>query len=143
MFQGGFKPDVTFFGFSLTAEEARGAVDEQGKPADSGNPGWFFMIQQQPTEPRFGLDAATADTIGRKPADLTDWNQASWGDLVQNENALQKLTHAKIAGPLKGHTINKIEWGFNQAHMALITLQRPVRIGDSALMVAQRPKTNP
>src|SRR6185503_8136670 len=49
LFRGTLKPDVTFLGFDLKRDDA------------VGNPGWFFVIQQQPTEPRFGLDAADFD----------------------------------------------------------------------------------
>ncbi|MCZ6674364.1 MAG: hypothetical protein O7C75_15655, partial [Verrucomicrobia bacterium] len=58
----------------------------------------------------------------------TDWNQLSWGHLVENETELHELTHINIAGRLKGHKLKGIEWGFNPAHMALTTLQRSVRI---------------
>ena len=46
LFRGTLKPDVTFLGFDLTRTDA------------IADPGWFFVIQEQPTEPRFGLDAA-------------------------------------------------------------------------------------
>ena len=49
LFRGTLEPDVTFLGFDLTQEEVIGA------------PGWFFVIQQQPTEPCFGMDAANFD----------------------------------------------------------------------------------
>ena len=51
LFRGTLKPDVTFLGFDLDRREAL------GKPPNDPN-GWFFVIQQQPTEPRFGLDVA-------------------------------------------------------------------------------------
>lgn len=56
LFHGALDPDLRFFGFGLTAAEAR------GKGAD---PGWFFVIQQQPTEPRFGFDLG--DPAGELP----------------------------------------------------------------------------
>ena len=46
LFRGTLKPDVTFLGFDLKRDDA------------IAGPGWFFVIQEQPTEPRFGLDAA-------------------------------------------------------------------------------------
>src|SRR5262249_37751396 len=54
LFRGVFEPDVAFFGFNLSASQARG-----GGP--NGDPGWFFIIQQHPTEPRFGLDVRPPD----------------------------------------------------------------------------------
>jgi hypothetical protein len=47
VFRGDLEPDLVFFGFSLTAAQARGG---------GADPGWFFVLQQQPGEPRFGLD---------------------------------------------------------------------------------------
>jgi hypothetical protein len=51
LFRGSLEPDVMFFGFNLTPAAARGT----NTPTD---PGWFFVIQQPPTEPRFGVDAS-------------------------------------------------------------------------------------
>ena len=56
-------PDVAFFGFDL--------VDDDLRQGD----GWFFAIQEQITEPRFGLDESRP---GR--AALTAWRQAAWPD---------------------------------------------------------------
>jgi hypothetical protein len=43
--RGRLEPDLTYVGFGLTLAEARGA---------GADPGWFFVIQEQPTAPRFG-----------------------------------------------------------------------------------------
>ena len=52
IFAGFFDPDVAFFGFDLTDDELR-----------LGD-GWFFALQEQITEPRFGLDESAT---GRRP----------------------------------------------------------------------------
>jgi len=41
---------VRFFGFALSAEEVKGV------PGSATQPGWFFVIQEHPSEPRFGVD---------------------------------------------------------------------------------------
>jgi hypothetical protein len=46
VFQGKFEPEIAFAGFDLTADALL-----QG-------PGWFFVLQQQPTQPRFGFEVA-------------------------------------------------------------------------------------
>jgi hypothetical protein len=61
-FAGSLEPDVAFFGFDLTDADLR-----QGD-------GWFFAIQEQITEPRFGLDES------RPEGALTAWRQAAWPD---------------------------------------------------------------
>jgi len=90
LFRGSLQPDVTFFGFDLDAEVA------------TGDPGWYFVIQQQPTEPRFGFDVEIE--FGAAP-------------------------HVPLAAPPAGHALPAgTTWGFNSAHMAQITRQQPVRV---------------
>jgi hypothetical protein len=50
IFRGSFDPDITFFGFPLTLDQVRGT----GTPTA---PGHFFVIQEHPGAPRFGLAA--------------------------------------------------------------------------------------
>ncbi|HET9533256.1 MAG TPA: hypothetical protein VFQ92_23070 [Blastocatellia bacterium] len=111
LFRGTLNPDVTFLGFDLKREDA------------IAEPGWFFVIQQQPTEPRFGLDVAEFD----KPLPtLTTWNNLSWRHLATTRDELKALSHASTKTQLP--RIDPAEWGRNSAHQAYITLQRPVRI---------------
>jgi len=126
LFRGSAPPDVAFFGFDLTAAVARGTDPD---------PGWFFVIQQQPGEPDFGLDMPK--DINPQPPRVTDWNQLTWRHLVQSAAELGALTHAKVGvkpasppPPLPDTSANPpgAQWGANGAHMARITLQKPVRI---------------
>ena len=48
-FRGFIGSDVLFFGFAIAEAAVKG---------DSTDPGWYFVIQQPPGEPRFGTDAA-------------------------------------------------------------------------------------
>ncbi|MCW5580512.1 MAG: hypothetical protein KIS72_04150, partial [Luteimonas sp.] len=90
LFRGALQPDVSFFGFDLDPAIA------------SGDPGWYFVIQQQPTEPRFGFDV-----------------DIDFG----------ALTHVPLASPPAGHALPAgTIWKFNAAHMAMITQQQPVRV---------------
>jgi hypothetical protein len=73
LLRGSAQPDVTFFGFDLSETAARG-----GLPPSNG-PGWFFVIQQQPGEPSFGLDIEPA---AEPPIKVTRWNQLTWRHLV-------------------------------------------------------------
>jgi hypothetical protein len=117
-------PDVTLLGFPLTEPQVRGA----DKPSE-GHPGWFFILQEQPTEPRFGLDVAT--TYGGVPA---HWSDLSWGHLAADQNALKQLVYVPIDGLLKDKTLDSVPWGKNSAHMAFITRQRPFRVAIHARM---------
>jgi hypothetical protein len=118
LFRATRQPDITMLGFPLTEEEVRGADN----PTE-GHPGWFFVLQQQPTEPRFGLDVPT--TYGGVPE---HWSDLSWGHLAADENGLKALVYVPIDGLLEGKTIDSVPWGENSAHMAFITRQRPFRV---------------
>jgi hypothetical protein len=111
IFRGTLAPDITFLGFNLKKEDAL------------ADPGWFFVMQEQPTEPRFGLDAAD---FTRPLPELTSWNNLSWRHLAETPEALQALVYAPAAAALP--SIGGATWGRNAAHQASITLQRPVRI---------------
>ncbi|MCB0705591.1 MAG: hypothetical protein KDC34_09795 [Saprospiraceae bacterium] len=67
LYEAKVDPDIYFFGFDLTAKEAKGGKGDN--PND--DPGWFFVIKERPGEPRFGLDI---DNEG----DIDVWNDLSW-----------------------------------------------------------------
>jgi hypothetical protein len=106
-------------GFLLTKQQVRGADDA----TNGGHPGWFFVLQEQPTEPRFGLDVAT--TFGGTPE---HWRDLSWGHLAPDQAALQQIRYVPIDGLLKHVVLDNVQWGKNSAQMASITRQRPFRV---------------
>jgi hypothetical protein len=136
LFRGTLKPDVTFLGFPLTDVKALGE-----SPHDPN--GWFFVIQQQPTEPRFGMDEANFDKPQSPPKPIT-WNDLSWRHLANTEEDLKKLSHAtlgsikKLFPDIDNEKIDNARWGKNSAHQAYITLQRPVRIAIHARDIIKR-----
>jgi hypothetical protein len=108
VFGGFFTPDVTFVGFDLTFEEIT-----QGD-------GWFFVIQEQPTEPRFGFDEVPSAT----PAVPASWSDATWSDAD-----VPPGRHLTLAGnPLAGATRSGATFGSNAAHLAAVLLQKPMRV---------------
>jgi len=108
-FAGQFDPDYTFVGFDLT--------DRQLLEGD----GWFFVLQEQPTEPHFGFDEPEP---GQPLPALTDWSNASWG-----HTGVHPGRHLLIAGnPLSGRTLKGVTFVTNAAHLAFITLQKPFRV---------------
>jgi hypothetical protein len=125
LFRGSLKPDVTFLGFNLTEAEAKGEA-----PHDPN--GWFFVIQQQPTEPCFGMDVA--DFSKEAPAITTNWNDLSWRHMARTEAELQALSHVsidtikRVLPTIDTQRIDSATWGKNSSHLAYITLQRPMRI---------------
>ena len=126
LFRGTMKPDITFLGFTLIDKEALGEPPHKKE-------GWFFVIQQQPTEPRFGMDEPDFDEPD-PPAKPASWSNLSWRHLANTEAELKQLSHATLGSikkqfpNLDQETIENARWGKNSAHQAYITMQRPVRI---------------
>lgn len=112
LFRGSAPPDVVFFGFDLTEAVARGTDPD---------PGWFFVIQQQPGEPDFGLDMPK--DINPRPPRVTNWNQLTWRHLVPGAAELFALTHVHVGvkpgSPLRRYrTLRPIRRARSGARMA-------------------------
>jgi hypothetical protein len=112
LFRGSLDPDVTFVAFDLTASQARA--------------GFWFVFEEQPTEPRFGLDVAAG--FGAGAPSLDQWNDLSWGHLAAGPEELEQLSHVPLtklehepppAGP---------SWAASSAAMAAILAAQPVRV---------------
>jgi hypothetical protein len=127
LYRGTLSPDITFFGFDLTLAEARGNTHDHNDP----NQGWFFVFQQQPGEPRFGLEPDA-------PGVVHEWNDLSWANLAADQGALDALEQLPFTAALHGNVaINgsgdhpndpSNGWGVDSAQSAYVLLRRPVRI---------------
>jgi hypothetical protein len=126
IFSGRLEPDIAFFGFDLTIDRARGGGADLG---------WFFVLAEHPTEPRFGLDADDGDYAGR----AASWPDLNWADLAPTADALTGLDYVDLGAPLPDvsavapapgdpavnwHTVS----GANGSDLAWITLRRPFRV---------------
>jgi hypothetical protein len=119
LFRATQAPDITMLGFLLTEQQVRGADNA----SNGGHPGWHFILQEQPTEPRFGLDVAT--TFGGRPQ---HWRDLTWGHLAADDESLKQIRYVPIDGLLKNVVLDNVAWGTNSAQMASITRQRPFRV---------------
>lgn len=107
VFSGVLGTDISFVGFNLT------------EPQLTQGDGWFFVIQEHPTEPRFGFDEGD----GVLPA-LNSWSEATW-----EHTGTAAGQHLTIAGnPLAGVTHDGATFVEHAAHLASIALQKPFRI---------------
>jgi hypothetical protein len=122
--------DMTVFGFDLSVEDARGSTN----PAS--HPGYFFVLEQQPGAPRFGLDARRSRQAGKAPA---SWTSVSWSHLVEKDAPLPAFIDVngpswlQAGGALPSNSdapgaAGQDTWGEDAAAMARITFQRPVRL---------------
>jgi len=101
VFRGRLEPDITFFGFDITPDEALYApyhldsVSEE--PDDHPDEGWFFVLQEPPTETRFGLDVGTEEDIGETPPGITTDN----GTVTASESEIRSGVE---------HGLNAVSW---------------------------------
>jgi hypothetical protein len=120
IFKAEIEPDIRFLGFDLTFAEAKGDPTPPRTTRDSGHPGWFFVIQERPGEPRFAMDVLE----GEAPA-LQLWDDLSWNHL--SDQAAWIDMNARLQLPTNS-TDSRILWGSNAADMAYILFQDPVMV---------------
>jgi hypothetical protein len=139
VFGGTLPPDVAFFGFPLSEEAIRGSASDLG---------WFFVLQEQPTEPRFGLDVAQADTTPP-----SEWNALHWGHLAAPGQPLEAIDYINLNTQFPDTSsvtdATSAAWhaesglgpsGSDGAQIGYITLQRPVRVAiHSADLLPKKP----
>lgn len=135
--------DVTFFGFAL--EDLKGdptlqppslpqhPADLQGSSDPTVNkPGWYFVLEEHVTEPRFGLEpdeilAQSGSSSATPPA----WEELGWPD-VASGTFLDPATP-----PAKFTELEGVTWGANAASMAYILMREPVRVALHALALLE------
>lgn len=125
IFRGELPPDTTFVGFTLTESEVR------------ADPGWFFVLEEQFTQPRFGADVANG-----APAAITRWSDLSWGHFTATPVGRYLPVAAAPAAVTGANVAGGPAWGTSAAAMAAITLQQPVRIMVHASQMIPVPTPN-
>jgi hypothetical protein len=106
IFSGLLDPDIAFFGFEL-----------QDTDLTTGN-GWFFALQEQVTEPRFGLDE-TVDPLRVGAPGV--WRAVAWPDTGITAGANFTLNQLKSVGGLSPALTNG-------ANVADALFQNPVQV---------------
>lgn len=87
VFSGRIGADVAFYGFELTPDQVR------------GNPGWFFVLQEQPAEPRMAHPAGTPEGGYVTAASAVDQNGAPATTGAQfAANLIEQRTRVAIHG---------------------------------------------
>lgn len=127
IFKAEIEPDIHFLGFDLTAKQAKGDP-RPPQPGSPEEPGWFFVIQERPGEPRFGLDL-TEGPPEQAANQLQNWNQLSWNHFGSpDEVGLIRLNHSPFPAVVAGQADSAIRWGSNAGDMAYILYQVPVMV---------------
>jgi hypothetical protein len=123
VFRGTAGVDTAYLGFEIAPESLGGA-------GTGANLGWYLVIQEIEGAPRFGFDEGTPDK-------LNTWNDAAWGLVgLTTPGGYVSIAAKKLTPATPANLI----WGGGSAHMASITLQRPVRVSIHASLLLP-PKT--
>jgi hypothetical protein len=122
IFHAEVEPDIRFYGFELTKNQARGADHPQAEGDDWG---YFFVIQQLPGEPRFGMDI---DFEPDKPGGPFTWNDLSWDRFPDGMPFVDTNVQPGHGFVPTGPGENIAQWGRDAAEMASILFQAPVMI---------------
>ncbi len=118
LFHGHLAPDITLVGFDLTVADIAAA------PADKG---WWFLIAEHPTAPRFGLRETRGFGV-----QLTR-DSLAWGDLTMQQQGpppvlaggfLDPRTTTNVADSVGGPNV---PFGADAATIAHVLLRDPVR----------------
>jgi hypothetical protein len=135
IFFGRIEPDVALFGFDLDPEVVR------------GDPGWFFVLAEHPSEPRFGLAVPDRD-FGEQPS---SWKTLGWNHLAASADALAALHYVDLDDALPQAPVNPdpadVAWHASgtpparAADIAAITIRQSKRLAMHGSMLV--PKVHP
>jgi len=115
IFQGVIGTEYRFFGFDIP--------DPFGLPDPAANnPGWYFVLEEHITEPRFGLEPTGSVASTTSPS----WNDMSW-DNVADGAALSGDFLTTASAP-NFTAAEPVGWSENSAAMAFILMRRPIRV---------------
>jgi len=116
MFRAALPPDIVLAGFGLSEEAALAA------------PGWYFVFEQYPGEPRFGFDEVAGPGVPATPDAL------AWAHVPVTASG-----HADVSKPLLSATAGlQALWGKDAANTASVTFQQPFRIAMHASRLIAR-----
>lgn len=114
LYRAELPPDVKLFGFDLTIEQARGT---QPTSPHTDSLGWFFVVQEVPGEPRFGMDIAFDPGT-----DGLSWDDLAWDRLPPDTRFIQGSVSPDL------NVADKSRWGTDAANMAYVLFQKPSMI---------------
>ncbi|HEV3287845.1 MAG TPA: hypothetical protein VG123_02510, partial [Streptosporangiaceae bacterium] len=140
LFSGTLGGDSAFAGFPFTIQAAMGG---------NGSLGMYFVFQEHPAAPRFGLTLAKDPANFGVPPDT--WSDLDWAATVPDQAHYDALTYLDTsrASPLWNISrpdttatgAPRHQWGVSAAHMAHINYQPPVLVAIHADVLLASPGT--
>jgi hypothetical protein len=108
IFRGTLNDDMTFLGFNLSVADAYGGTAASPE-------GYFFVFQQQPSEPRFGLEPTEASNP------TTHWADLAWTNFgVLNSGGDGIYTLPDLGNTQRGGLIKNSPWRLASQVFALV-----------------------
>lgn len=114
---GSLEPDVYFFGFHLTTDQANGNR--------VNDPGYFFVMRERPGQVSFGLD----DLEGALNKTPENWDNVTWEHITGNASTQPSqlaITDVSIKLSHSGTGPRTAKWGGSSSDMAYILYQSPI-----------------
>jgi hypothetical protein len=111
LYKAELPPEVKLYGFDLSIEQARGT---QLTPPFQDHLGWFFIIQEVPGEPRFGMDVSFDPGT-----DGLSWDDLAWDRLPPQTRFIRGSVTPDL------NVADKSLWGTDSASMAYALFQNP------------------
>jgi hypothetical protein len=128
LFRAEIDPDLRFFGFDLTTKKAKGVIPSNDFKDDYL--GWYFVIQEVPGEPRFGMDISYEPTEGphsSKPEPDT-WDNLAWNLFGAAEPVFVKRSPPPVFRHTGSPDLTLHRWATNSADLAYELFQSPVMV---------------
>ena len=144
LYEAKLEPDIYFFGFDLTIDEAMGDSGEH----EGDRPGWFFVIKERPGEPRFGFDVSRDQNEPIETFNDLAWDDALPGGHPGDFVAAGSLASIQLQNPGPGddekldqHSDDvKVDAAApSSARWAYILFQGPVMVAVHAAEMLRRP----
>jgi len=111
LYKAELPPDIKLFGFDFKIDQAHGTEPTPGFTDDLG---WFFIIQEIPGEPRFGMDITY-----NAGSDGISWDDLAWTQLPPDTKFIKGSVLPTIS------LADKSKWGADSANMADVLFQKP------------------
>lgn len=115
IFRGTLPTDMTFLGFNLSLDDARGGTPQSPE-------GFFFVFQQQPSEPRFGLEPNEDATP------IAHWAELAWTNFAQGGDGGggQVFKLPNLGNTTRGKTIAMSPWRLASQVFSIVSANVPL-----------------